>query len=413
MSGLALDETSTTTPDRLMGATTPGLGPRTEVLYEWWNVALVKEYYRQLGEEEADAVRRVRREAVPGRDLVTGQVRHKPTTAEKLVQKKRERRERLRLMCKRFFADEPEASEQPIASNGKPTRNGPFRFHFNGKMRCVRIEYARMRKSGIGRRYPKNMPAIWRQGDEFMGEQDRLLAATAQGMPKDVRKHCLPFLHDIDLKACHPAILASKARLFGITVPELAWYVAHTDDCRQRVMEMHNVTRDQAKVLFTLLLYGGSYKHRVKKWGRVGPEAELIPAMTRLEAELKVLRDRVLKRPELKDLVEPIFEAELKRKSNFDKDRLKTPEEAARSTWSQITQMWEDEALGCIQMAVEHQGLVVHSLMFDGLMVYHDPSVDLAEAMRVASDVIREETGMELVLEEKELFDRERMDAMV
>ena len=46
-------------------------------------------------------------------------------------------------------------------------------------------------------------------------------------------------------------------------------------------------------------------------------------------------------------------------------------------------------------------------------MVYHDPSVDLAEAMRVASDVIREATGMELVLEEKELFDRERMDAMV
>lgn len=392
---------------------TPGLGPVTEVIYEWWNVALIKQLYKRLRAEEAEAVRQVKREAVPWRDPQTGVMRTRPTAAEKLVQKKRERKERLRLMCARFSADEPDAAEQRIGTNGEPTTIGPCRFYFKGKVRRVRIEYARMRKSGIGRRYPKNMPAIWREGDEFMGEQDRLLAATAQGMPKDVRKFCLPFLHDIDLKACHPAILASKARLYEVKVPELSWYVANTDDCRQRVMEMHNVTRDQAKVLFTLLLYGGSYKHRVKEWGRVGYEAELIVGLKRLEAELKVLRDTVLARPDLEKLVEPIFEAELRRKSNFDKERLKTPEEAKRSTWSQITQMWEDEALGCIQRAVEEQGLVVHSLMFDGLMVYHDPNVDLAAAMEAAADRILEDTGMALVLEEKELFDQARTDALV
>ena len=74
--------------------------------------------------------------------------------------------------------------------------------------------------------------------------------------------------------------------------------------------------------------------------------------------------------------------------------------------------MWEDEALGCIQCAVETQGCVVHSLMFDGLMVYHDPTIDLDDAMRAASDLIRDETGMALRLEEKALFDQARMDAL-
>ena len=90
----------------------------------------------------------------------------------------------------------------------------------------------------IGRLYPSNVPCVLREGDEWIGEADRLLAVTAQGMPKDVRKECLPFLHDLDLKACHPSILASKAREFGVPVPNLDRYVANIDDCRQQVMEL-------------------------------------------------------------------------------------------------------------------------------------------------------------------------------
>ena len=95
------------------------------------------------------------------------------------------------------------------------------------------------------------------------------------------------------------------------------------------------------------------------------------------------------------------------RKSNFS-DRLKTEEEAKRSVWAQLAQRWEDEALGCIQRAVEAEGLIVHSLLFDGLMVYHDPAVDLKAAMDAASARIQEQTGMELALEEKPLYDPAR-----
>ena len=119
---------------------------------------------------------------------------------------------------------------------------------------------------------------------------DRLLAVTAQGMPRDLRAACLPFLHDIDLKACHPSILASKARLFGVAVPELDRYVTHTDDCRQQVMELHNVSKDDAKTLFTLLLYGGSYEYRLKKWGRVGAQSALTSLATSLATSMATAR---------------------------------------------------------------------------------------------------------------------------
>ena len=390
----------------------PGLGAETEVYYEWWNVDLVRRLHGRLSEEADAAAARVEREAVPWVNPDTGARRARPTAAERLLRKKEERCERLRLMCTKFGKLEPEASETVLERNGKPTLDGPRRFHFKGRMRCVKVPYARMQKSGIGRRYPKAMPCILHEGDEFMGEADRLLAVTAQGMPRDVRKYCLPFLHDIDLKACHPSILASKAKLYGVKVPELDWYVAHTDDLRQRVMEMHGVSKDQAKTLFTLLLYGGSYAHRIKKWGREGNEAEPIRSVQRLEKELQTLRDAVMAREELRHLVKPIMAAERQRRSNFG-DRCKTEEEAMRSTWSQLTQDWEDQALGVIQKAVEAAGLVVHSLMFDGLMVYHDPRIDLQAAMDAAAARIKKETGMDLALEEKALFDQARTDALV
>jgi hypothetical protein len=392
---------------------TRGLGEETDVLYEWWNLDLIKTLFAQLTQQSKEAAALVESEALPWVNPDTGARRTKPTAAEKLLRKKEERVERLRLMVRRL-CQSVEASEATLEANGKPVAGGRYRFHFKGVMHCAKVPYARMQRSGrsIGRRYPKNIPTIVHKGDDFMGEADRELAVTAQGMPRDVRKFCLPFLHDIDLKACHPSILASKARLYGINVPQLDWYVKYTDDLRQGVVEAHGVTKDQAKTLFTLLLYGGSYRHRIQKWARTGNQAEPIREVEKLEAELKRLREAVLAREDLQYLVQPIMARERTRKSNFG-DRVKTEEEALRSTWSQVTQDWEDQALTVIQKAVAASGLVVHSLLFDGLMVYHDPTIDLAVAMATATRRIEEETGMTLALEEKELFDQKRTDALV
>ena len=113
---------------------------------------------------------------------------------------------------------------------------GRASFRFKGRMRCVKVAVRAHAKVGHRdaatlKRCPRH-PGTW--ATSSWARQDRLLAATAQGMPRDVRKFCLPFLHDIDLKACHPAILASKARLYGVKVPAARLVRGkHTDDLRQ------------------------------------------------------------------------------------------------------------------------------------------------------------------------------------
>ena len=121
MSGLVLDEVAPTTPDARMGATTPGLGKKTDVVYEWWNVALIKEFYKKLRAEEAEAVRQVKREAVPWKHPRTGAIRNRPTAAEKLVQKKRERGQRPGGVLERV----PPPRDDPVQMCGEPHRMSP------------------------------------------------------------------------------------------------------------------------------------------------------------------------------------------------------------------------------------------------------------------------------------------------
>ena len=402
-------------PSAPLGDKMPGLGPTTDVVYEWWNEKLLLDKHLSLHIEMLKAEREVEIQRLQGLPPWDG--RRKLTTAEKTVQKKRERMTRIELLCGTFERDALYADKVRLARDGKPDENGPHRFHFKGRMRRVRVEYARMGRFDIGRRYPKNVPSITRTGDELAGEDHRKLGVTAQGMPKDIRAFCFPYLRDIDMVACHPAILASKAREFGIAVPGLDDYVKHTESRREEVMSKHNVPKDLAKVLFTLLLYGGSYAHRVEEWKKkYGHQRRIdstpIPRVVRLEKELVTLRDAVMARDEFQDRVPGIMAHEATKISKFT-GKPKNEKECKCSTWSQITQDWEDQALGCVQRALEGAGLVVHALLFDGCQVYHDPNVDMEAAMAAASARIKEELGMDLQLTEKELYDAKRMAKMV
>ncbi len=393
----------------------PGLGRVTDVVYEWWNEDLLLRKHLSLHIEMLKAEQEVEQQRSNGLPPWDG--RRKLTTAEKTVQKKRERLTRIELLCRTFDDEVVWAENVRLTPRGKPDENGPRRFHFKGRMRRVRVEYARMGRFNIGRRYPKNVPSITRTGDEMAGESDRKLGVTAQGMPKDIRAFCFPYLRDIDMVACHPAILASKAREFGIAVPGLDDYVQNTESRREEVMFKHNVPKDLAKVLFTLLLYGGSYRHRVKEWRKKYGntrkiETALIPSVVRLEKELERLRDAVLAREEFQDRVPGIMAHEATKISKFTGQK-KNEKECKCSTWSQITQDWEDQALGCVQSALEDAGLMVHALMFDGCQVYYDPDVDMDAAMATASARIKEKLGMDLQLTEKALWDEERMGKMV
>ena len=74
---------------------------------------------------------------------------------------------------------------------------------------------------------------------------------------------------DIDISNCHPSIFLQLAQMYDIECPELTKYVINRNQVLNDVMNYYNVKRDQAKQLFIILLYGGSFRswkneHKIK-----------------------------------------------------------------------------------------------------------------------------------------------------
>lgn len=390
-------------PDEELDAT--GVDADENVMWEWWPLELVDATLEQLRKEHAKAEERRVAEAVPDDG------KRRRTEAERLAEKKTSRITQLEQLSKqKTFTVHADASKVRVKQNGEPDeQNGVYRLPFTGRAGVLKVEYAQ--KKGFGRRYPRNVARMHKPVDDTSGEAANLKwAVSCQGCAKDVRKACLPFLHDLDISACHPAILSNKARAHGIDAPTLHDYVGNTRERRARVAAHHGTTLDQAKTLFTALVYGGSYEHRLKSLACANRKP--LEYVTALQAELHALRETMMALPEYADVVGPALARERRRSSNFTSAKLKTEEEARRSVWSQLTQEFENQALRSIQRALKEEGLVVHSLQFDGLCVMHAPNMDVPGALAAARARIEADTGMRLELEEKPLYDASAVVAM-
>jgi len=69
---------------------------------------------------------------------------------------------------------------------------------------------------------------------------------------------------DIDIENCHPSILVQYCEANGVACEKLREYVSNRQTYLDLVMTEYAVGRDEAKLLFILLLYGGSFKGWVK-----------------------------------------------------------------------------------------------------------------------------------------------------
>ena len=69
---------------------------------------------------------------------------------------------------------------------------------------------------------------------------------------------------DIDIENCHPSILVQYCEANGVACDSLREYVSNRQTYLDLVMTEYAVGRDEAKLLFILLLYGGSFKNWVK-----------------------------------------------------------------------------------------------------------------------------------------------------
>lgn len=75
---------------------------------------------------------------------------------------------------------------------------------------------------------------------------------------------CKEYYTDIDIENCHPAILLQICKMYEseFEFEYLDEYVNNRQKCLQQIMDYYKCSRDQAKVLFIILLYFGGFN----KW---------------------------------------------------------------------------------------------------------------------------------------------------
>ena len=89
-------------------------------------------------------------------------------------------------------------------------------------------------------------------------------SAGLQTLRKEIR-HTLSkdYYTDIDIVNCHPVLLLQILKINNYTnIRYLTKYVENRSICLDKVIAKYNVSRDDAKLLFIRLMYGGSFK----KW---------------------------------------------------------------------------------------------------------------------------------------------------
>ena len=188
---------------------------------------------------------------------------------------------------------------------------------------------------------------------------------------------------DLDMSACHHRIALAKARRYGVSeVGPLERYVANPKAMRDDVESRTQCGKGAAKLVYVILLNGGS----VATWTNVCRETEgAVPDIPAdLYAELLAFRDCCLK---IRDVVLA------RERSSFPK-ALRRASPSRR--WSFAMSAVEDRALRAIWRAVEKLGASVIMLVYDGLMLLLNGAASQDELAAAATKAATAASGCEM-----------------
>ena len=252
-----------------------------------------------------------------------------------------------------------------------------------------------------------------------------------QGCPKVLRAQLSgAFNHDVDMRLAHPTIavqmrdllLAEETDAHAIDLLNKAKldvfqdYVEHRDTpvtgWIDSVCEHHEIegTPDQKKEcikrLFCRIMFGGSYK----KWRETAygkdktkkPKNTALKQIIELENELSRLRKAVFVSTRWRKFVQAEHQwtlADAKFK-NISVDMHKVE----RSIFSRLMQTVENDILQIMIERLRELGWSITTLIFDGCHVLHRDDADLREALNQAQRSIKQNTGFDITLLEKDLF---------
>ena len=165
-----------------------------------------------------------------------------------------------------------------------------------------------------------------------------------QGVSKIIRGLlCKDLTTDIDQNNSHPTILKYLCHKHNIPCPNLTYYINNRD----MVLNDMNMPRDDAKTLFLCAVNKDKLNRKEKN--------EIFKAF---DKEVKIIQHKLLNLDEYKYLLDCI---------PLDKKHNKNG-----SAINRLLCKYENEILQTMINVIRNKDIEIHSLMFDGLMIYGD-----------------------------------------
>ena len=100
---------------------------------------------------------------------------------------------------------------------------------------------------------------------------------------------CRELYVDIDMINAQPTIINEISKLNGIHNQYLIKYVANPTKYRKKVMEHHNCSKDVAKTLFIVLMFGGCYKSWIKDNNINQNDTAFLQIAVEIEKEMRTI----------------------------------------------------------------------------------------------------------------------------
>lgn len=234
--------------------------------------------------------------------------------------------------------------------------------------RCF-VQYDKTKNmSDFGRVYPKKSLGLFSMRKEVRG-------ALAFGLYRD-----------IDLENAHPSILLQICNSNNIECKYLKKYVSNRDKYFDLVMKNYNVARSEAKQLFIMLLYLGSFNRWKKINNIIGDEISYI---SKLKNEIKniglIISDG---NPDLKKCIKTKYP----KKTNI-----------TGSIMSYVLQEWEYRIIEQIYIYCKDNQIINNDCVIcaDGIMIANNKYDD--NILETFHDLILEKLGFDLKFVIKEL----------
>ena len=217
-----------------------------------------------------------------------------------------------------------------------------FYNNFNGTAKDAHVEYDKM-KNYLSSKICTDYPLVkykYSKGKNF----GRLFGENSiQTVKKDIRGFlCDGITTDIDMRNAHPSILYKICEIHNILTPNLKLYIDNRMKCLEEVMEKDQLSYEEAKKKTLLLINSNKYIYSRSQFFKS------------FEKEIKFIQKEIIKIEDYDEIKEFA-----KKEGNFE-----------GSFINLLLCKYENIILGSMRNFCDINEIKIHSLMFDGLMIY-------------------------------------------